>query len=86
MKALPLIALFALAGVAGAAEETSPPAPLTIDDLEFQWREARAGSVEIHSDDGRASVTVKRERLSEAAGLDADGPVRFVVAAGAGRT
>jgi len=85
MKALPLIALFALAGVAGATEETSPPAPLVLDDLEFEWRDARSSSVEIRSDNGRSSTTVKRERLSDASGLDANGPVRFAVAAEAGR-
>ena len=77
MKALPLIALFALAGVAGAAEESSPPAPLALDDLSFEWRDARSGSVEIRSRDGRSTTTVKRERLSDASGLAANGPVRF---------
>lgn len=86
MKALPLIALFALVGVAGVAAEDSPSEPLVIDDLQFEWRDARSGSVEIRSDDGRSSTTVKRERLSDAQGFDANGPVRFAVAAQAGRT
>jgi len=86
MKALPLIALFALAGVAGAAAESSPSEPLVLDDLQFEWRDARSGSVEIRSADRRSSVTVKRDRLSEASGFDAAGPVRFAVAAEAGRT
>jgi hypothetical protein len=86
MKALPLIALFALAGVAGAAEESSPPAPLVLDDLKFEWRDARSGSLEMRSRDGRSSTTITRERLSDASGLEANGPVRFAVAAEAGRT
>ena len=83
MKALPLIALFALAGVAGAAAETSPPEPLMIADLRF---EEISRGVEIRTADGRSSVSVKRERLSEASGLGGDGPVRFVIVAEAGRT
>lgn len=86
MKAMPLIALFALAGVAGAAEESSPPAPLALDDLSFEWRDARSGSVEIRSRDGRSSTTVKRARLSDVSGFEGNGPVRFAVAAEAGRT
>ena len=83
MKALPLIALFALAGVAGTAAETSPPEPLTIYDLRF---EETTRGVEIRTADGRSSVTVDRERLSEASGLGSKGSVRFAIAADAGRT
>ena len=83
MKALPLIALFALAGVAGVAAETIPPEPLTIADLKF---EETSRGVEIRTANGRSSVTVDRERLSEASGLGSSGPVRFVIAAEAGRT
>ena len=83
MRALPLIALFALAGVAGAAADTSPHEPLTIADLRF---EETSRGVEIRTADGRSQVTVERDRLSEASGLESDGPVRFVIAAGAGRT
>ncbi|MCA1661932.1 MAG: hypothetical protein LC648_07145 [Novosphingobium sp.] len=86
MKALPLIALFALAGVAGAAAESSPPAPLVLDELRFEVRGSGSVSVEIRSADGRSSVTVARSRLSEVAGFEANGPVRFAVAAEAGRT
>ena len=78
MKALPLIALFALAGVAGAAAETSPPDPLTIADLKF---EETSRGVEISTADGRSNVTVDRARLSETSGLGSNGPVRFAIAA-----
>lgn len=83
MKALPLIALFALAGVAGAAAETSPPEPLTIADLKF---EETPRGVEIRTADGRSNVAINRERLSEASGLGSNGPVRFAIATEAGRT
>jgi len=85
MKVLPLIALFALVGVAGVAAESQPPAPLTIDDLTWSAR-TRDGSVEVGSNRGKSSVSIDRERLSEISGLDGDVPARFVVEAEAGRT
>ena len=49
-------------------------------------RDASSGSVEIRSRDGRSTTTVNRERLSDASGFEGNGPVRFAVAAEAGRT
>jgi len=88
MKALPLIALLALGAVAGTAAESEPRAPLVLDDLTFTQRAGGYGSdISIRSDDGDSQVSVDRARLSEAVGLDGgDGPVRFTVAAEAGRT
>lgn len=89
MKSLPLIALFALAGVAGSAAETALPTPLAIDDMTFEVRHGSGDPVEIRSKrgDGSFSTSLRRERLSHADGVDGgDGPVRFTVEAEAGRT
>ena len=91
MKALPLIALFALVGVAGAAaEETVPIHALVADDLTWSvagraddgWR-----SVQVRTGDGHASVSVPIARLDDAQGLETgarDGPVRFAIRREAG--
>lgn len=91
MKALPLIALFALAGVAGTAAEAPPSAPYVTDALTWSSDGFAAGHdrVTIRTADGEMSVGVSAERLSAVGGLDArtpDGPVRFEVIGEAGRT
>lgn len=91
MKALPLFALFALIGVAGAAaEETAPPGVLVADDLTWSterrtdlgWR-----SVQVRTGDRHSSVSVPIPRLDSAHGLEpgtGDGPVSFAVRREAG--
>jgi len=87
MKALPLIALLAVTAAAGTAADNRPPAPLVLDELSFTSRgHDSSRQIEIRSDDDRSSVSVSRARMSETQGLDEDGPMRFTVAAEAGRT
>jgi hypothetical protein len=87
MKALPLIALFALAAGSSAAGDAAPLGPLVVEDL--TWRMAADGpprSVEIRTGDSRSNVSVEVARFSSAAGLEGDGPVRFTLNREAGRT
>ena len=91
MKALPLIVLSALVGVAGAAaEETVPTHALVADDLTWSV-EGRADdawrSVQVRTGDGHSSVSVPVARLDAAQGLEpgaGEGPVRFAIRREAG--
>lgn len=91
MKALPLLPLFALIGVAGAAaEESVPRTAYVADDLTWSLERNDRGenrSVEIRTADRHTNVTVAVDRLDDARGLEpgaADGPVSFAVRREAG--
>lgn len=86
MKALPLIALSALAAASGAAEDRTPRPPLVSDGLTWRMASPAAETVELRTADGRSRVTVPVAQLTAATGLDARGPTAFALEREAGKT
>lgn len=88
-RALPLIALAALASASGAAEEAVLREPLVAQDLTWTLQDsARPRSVAIRTGDGRSNVSVPVDRLEQSEGLapGARGEVRFSLPREAGLT